>query len=150
MPPDAIQAGCTDIARQLVEMAYGDGLEVAMGGGRGFFLPETTDDPEDEGRKGKRKDGRDLTKAWLDRYSNSGAYVWNKAQFDALDPANVNHVLGLFEISHMKYDYDRVRDKAGEPSLAEMTGKAIDLLSKNPEGYPSRCSAGTCLRPEHF
>ena len=54
-------------------MTYGDGLEVAMGGGRGYFLPATTDDPEDEGKKGKRKDGKDLTKAWLDRYGNSGA-----------------------------------------------------------------------------
>ena len=48
----------------------------------------TAADPEDEGKKGKRKDGKDLTKAWLDRYGNSGAYVWNKEQFDAIDPAN--------------------------------------------------------------
>src|SRR5690606_25295018 len=47
MPPEAIEAGCTDIARQLVEMPYGDGFEVALGGGRANFLPETVDDPED-------------------------------------------------------------------------------------------------------
>ncbi|MGD9509834.1 MAG: alkaline phosphatase [Geminicoccaceae bacterium] len=135
MPPEAIAAGCADIARQLVEMRYGDGLEVAMGGGRANFLPDTVDDPEDEGKKGKRKDGRDLTKAWLERYGNSGAFVWNQEQFDQLDPANVDHVLGLFEMSHMEFDYDRPKDKAGEPSLAEMAGKAIDILSKNPEGF---------------
>ena len=135
MTPEALAAGCADIARQLVEMRYGDGLEVAMGGGRANFLPNTVDDPEDEGKKGKRKDGRDLTKAWLERYGNSGAYVWNKEQFDQIDPANVDHLLGLFEMSHMEYDYDRPKDKAGEPSLAEMTGKAIDILSKNPEGF---------------
>ena len=135
MPAEAIQAGCTDIARQLVEIPYGDGFEVAMGGGRGNFLPATAADPEDEGKKGKRKDGKDLTQAWLDRYSNSGAYVWNKEQFDAIDPNNVDHVLGLFEISHMEYDHDRPKDKAGEPSLAEMADKAIDILAKNPEGY---------------
>ena len=94
MPPEAIAAGCADIARQLVEMPYGDGFEVAMGGGRGNFLPETAADPEDEGKKGKRKDGKDLTKAWLDRYGNSGAYVWNQEQFDAIDPAKIDHLLG--------------------------------------------------------
>ncbi|HLT02388.1 MAG TPA: alkaline phosphatase, partial [Geminicoccaceae bacterium] len=135
MPPEAIEAGCTDIARQLVEMPYGDGFEVALGGGRANFLPETVDDPEDAGEKGKRKDGRDLTQAWLDRYGDSGAYVWNKEQFDAINPDRVEHLLGLFERSHMEYDYDRPNDTAGEPSLAQMVDKAIDILSKNPEGY---------------
>ncbi|HEX2527573.1 MAG TPA: alkaline phosphatase [Geminicoccus sp.] len=135
MTPEAIAQGCADIARQLVEMKFGDGLEVALGGGRANFLPTTAADPEDEGKKGKRKDGKDLTQAWLSRYGNSGAFVWNKEQFDKLDPDNVDHVLGLFEMSHMEYDYDRPKDKAGEPSLAEMTDKAIDMLSKNPEGY---------------
>jgi alkaline phosphatase len=135
MPPEAIQAGCTDIARQLIEMPYGDGFEVAMGGGRANFLPETVADPEDTGEKGNRKDARDLTRAWLDRYGDSGAYVWNKEQFDALNPDNVEHLLGLFEISHMEYDYDRPNDTAGEPSLAQMVDKAIDILAKNPEGY---------------
>ena len=35
----------------------------------------------------------------------------------------------------MKYDHDRPKDKAGEPSLAEMADKAIDILAKNPEGF---------------
>lgn len=135
MTPEALQQGCADIARQLVEFPFGDGLEVAMGGGRDRFLPVTADDPEDEGKKGKRKDGKDLTQAWTTRYGNSGAFVWNKEQFDKLDPKNVDHVLGLFEMSHMEYEHDRPKDKGGEPSLAEMAEKAIDVLAKNPEGY---------------
>lgn len=135
MPPEAVAQGCADIARQLVEMKYGDGLEVAMGGGRANFLPATMADPEDEGKKGKRKDGKDLTKAWLDRYGDEGAFVWNQAQFDAVDPAKVDHLLGLFEMSHMEFEHDRAKDKAGEPSLAEMAEKAIDILGKNPEGF---------------
>ncbi len=35
----------------------------------------------------------------------------------------------------MNFEHDRRQDAAGEPSLAEMTGKAIDILAKNPEGY---------------
>jgi alkaline phosphatase len=135
MPAEAMQEGCVDIARQLVEMKPGDGLEVAMGGGRQHFLPETAADPEDEGKKGRRKDGLDLTQKWVERYGNSGAYVWNKAQFDQLGPANVDHVLGLFERSHAEHEFDRPKDKGGEPSLAEMTAKAIDILKKNPQGF---------------
>jgi alkaline phosphatase len=149
MTAEAVQAGCKDIARQLVEMPYGDGLEVAMGGGRANFLPATADDPEDAGKKGKRKDGADLTKAWLDRYGNSGAYVWNLEQFDRLDPANVDHVLGLFEMSHMEYDYDRPKDTAGEPSLAQMAEKAIDILARNPEGYVLMIEGGRVDHGSH-
>jgi alkaline phosphatase len=149
MPAEAVAAGCADIARQLVEMPYGDGIEVAMGGGRNRFLPAETADPEDEGETGKRADGKDLTQAWLERYGNSGAFVWNKEQFDAVDPANVDHLLGLFEISHMEYEHDRAGDTAGEPSLAEMVEKTIDILSRNPEGYLLMIEAGRIDHASH-
>ena len=37
----------------------------------------------------------------------------------------------------MKYEVDRVEEKDGdqEPSIAEMTEKAINILKKNPKGY---------------
>ena len=35
----------------------------------------------------------------------------------------------------MNYEVDRINDTAGEPSLKEMTEKAIKILSKNPKGY---------------
>ena len=35
----------------------------------------------------------------------------------------------------MKYEVDRENDTAGEPSIAEMTQKAIEILRKNPKGY---------------
>ena len=35
----------------------------------------------------------------------------------------------------MQYEVDRVNDTAGEPSIAEMTEKAIKILQKNPKGY---------------
>ncbi len=152
MPPEAISAGCSDIARQLVEMKFGDGLEVAMGGGRSYFLPEAVKDPEypdNEKKKTKRKDGKDLTKAWLDRYGDKGAYVWNKEQFAAIDPAKTDHLLGLFEPSHMQYEHDRAGDEAGEPSLAEMAEKAIDILSRNPEGYVLMVEGGRIDHASH-
>ena len=117
--------------------------------GRSNFLPETADDPEDEGKSGKRTDGRDLTQAWLDRYGNSGAYVWNEAQFEGLQPGASGHVLGLFERSHMEYEHDRPQDTAGEPSLSQMTEKAIDLLSGNPEGFLLMIEGGRIDHASH-
>jgi len=35
----------------------------------------------------------------------------------------------------MKYEIDRAADKAGEPSIEEMTELAIKILQKNPKGY---------------
>ena len=127
-------AGFPDIARQLIEFPLGDGLEVAFGGGRTKFLPKTEKDPEYPEKSGERSDGRDLAAEWIKRRAES-AYAWNRAQFDALDPKRVKHVLGLFEPSHMRYEHDRPADAAGEPSLEEMTGKALDILAQNPKGY---------------
>lgn len=141
-------AGFKDIARQLVEFPRGNGLEVALGGGRAYFLPNTSADPEDVGKKGRRKDGRDLTQQWLHAYSNS-AFVWNKAQFDAIDPRHTDHLLGLFEQSHMEYEADRARDTGGEPSLAEMTRKAIQVLSRNRKGFFLMVEAGRIDHAHH-
>jgi len=129
-------AGATvpDIALQLIDFNINGGIDVALGGGRERFLPDTAQDPEYASR-GKRKDGRDLTAEWLSKHPNA-VYVWNKAQFDALDPHTTRYLLGLFEPSHLHYEVDRLaHDQAGEPSLTEMTAKAIDILSNNSKGY---------------
>ncbi|MFI3199669.1 MAG: alkaline phosphatase [Methylococcaceae bacterium] len=127
-------ATVADIATQLVDFNINGGIDVALGGGRTRFIPQSATDPE-YGIAGKRKDGRDLTADWLSKHSNA-RYVWNKAQFDAIDPKTTDHLLGLFEPSHVHYEADRIaHDKAGEPSLTEMTAKAIDILKKNHKGY---------------
>jgi alkaline phosphatase len=129
-------AGATvpDIAAQLVDFNINGGINVALGGGRTRFIPNTVTDPE-YGVAGKRKDGRNLTTDWTSKHSNA-QYVWNKAQFDAIDPKTTDHLLGLFEPSHVHYEADRIaHDKSGEPSLTEMTAKAIEILKKNKNGY---------------
>lgn len=138
---EARQQGCTDIAAQLLAFPYGDGLEVAMGGGRSNFLPDTQADPEDSEETGGRSDGRNLAQQWTRKHQNA-AYVWNQKQFDTVDPATTDHLLGLFNTSHLEYEVDRADDAAGEPSLSEMTSKALDILSKNPEGYLLQVEAG--------
>ncbi len=134
MPLEARKAGFPDIARQLVEFPHGNGLEVALGGGRQHFLPKTAADHEEVRKTGSRLDGLDLTAQWTQKYENS-AYVWNQAQFAAIDPMKTSHLLGLFERSYMRYTIDRAKDVGGEPTLPEMTTKAIQILSRNPKGY---------------
>lgn len=141
--------GCKDIARQVVEFGYGDGLDVVFGGGRMNFLPVTEADPEYPEQKGKRNDGRDLTKEWLKRYSNSGAYAWNRETFDKIDPKSTQHALALFERDNMQYEADRPRDRGGEPSLTDMTMKAIDILQRNPKGYVLMVEGGRIDHGSH-
>ena len=134
MPAAAREQGCRDIAQQLIALPQGDGLEVALGGGRRGFLPRRAADPEYPGSRGARQDGRDLTREWLTTRTGA-AYVWNRRQLAAIDPDRVEHLLGLFEPSHMQYESDRAQDGAGEPSLSEMTRLAIRILRRNPRGF---------------
>lgn len=148
LPEGAFAAGCRDIASQLIDFRYGDGVDVAMGGGRVNFLPAEMADPEDQNAKGGRRDGRDLIAEWTAK-SNSHAYVWNREGFDAVNPAAGPRVLGLFEPSHMEYEADRASDAGGEPSLAEMTRKAIDILSRDKDGFVLLVEGGRIDHAHH-
>ncbi len=131
---EARAAGFPDIARQLVEFSHGDGIEVALGGGRAYFLPASAQDPEDPKLTGARQDGRDLVAEWRAR-NPTGAWVWNAQQLAAVDPAATPRVLGLFDPSHMKFEADRAGDAGGEPSLSQMTEAALRLLERAPKGF---------------
>jgi alkaline phosphatase len=146
MSPEALAAGCADIARQLIETPYGHGPDVLMGGGRSNFFPPTEADPEYGDKVGLRLDGRDLVAAWKQLHPN-GTYVWNATQFAAA-PKTVP-LLALFEPSHMQFENDRPKDKAGEPSLAEMTRGAIERLRGNPQGYVLLVEGGRIDHAHH-
>lgn len=133
VPAKEAASGCVDFARQLVEFGIGNGIDVAFGGGRTEFMPGDQHDPEYAGFPGKRLDGRDLIAEWLKKPGAS--YVWNAQQLNALDLGHADHVLGLFEVEHMKYENERPKDPGGEPSLSEMTRAALTVLQKNPRGY---------------
>ena len=121
---------------------------MALGGGRSYFIPNTMADPEDTPTKGVRNDGVDLTAQWTSQYKNS-AYVYDKKGWDAINVNNTDHLLGLFEGSHMEYEADRLKDTNGEPSLTEMTEKAIQILKKNPKGYFLMVEAGRIDHAHH-
>jgi alkaline phosphatase len=115
-------------------LTYADdkGVDVLMGGGLNHFTPFASTNT-----KG-RADGRDLTK----ELANIGYTVaTTKAQMAAA-PIN-NKFIGLYsKTSHLEYDLDRLAQTAAgtgagvtQPSLSEMTTKAMDILSTNPNGY---------------
>ncbi len=144
-------AGVADIAAQAIDNfgagGVGDGMEVFLGGGRTKFLPNTVNDPEDAGKKGERTDGRNLITEFQTKFDAD--FVWNKAQFDAFNAAGSKRLIGLFERSHMEFEYDRPNDTGKEPSLAEMTDKAIDVLQKNKKGFFLMVEAGRIDHGHH-
>ncbi|NVK37776.1 MAG: alkaline phosphatase [Gammaproteobacteria bacterium] len=161
MPQAAINGGCKDIAQQLIQFednlkqrfptANINGIEVVMGGGRRHFLPKekqanTSDAVSDI--EGDRTDGLNLISQWQSIYPQ-GVYVMDTAGFANIDPNKTQHVLGLFNESHMRYEADRSNDKAGEPSLSEMTKAAIEILDNNPNGFFLNVEAGRIDHGHH-
>ncbi|HEX3009367.1 MAG TPA: alkaline phosphatase, partial [Bacteroidales bacterium] len=102
-----------DIAKQMVY----NRLNVVFGGGTRYLSPEIRDDKEDLVSVLKQKNYKYITsKQEMESVSSSDSLVW-----------------GLFAPDALPSDIDR--DKSLVPSLSEMTGKAIDVLSQNKKGF---------------
>lgn len=94
------------------QQVYQD-LDVVIGGGSKFFTKE------------ERKDKEDLLEIIKDKYQ----YVETK---EDMDKVKEGKLWAMFGEEALPYDMDKGED---EPSLAEMTKKAIDLLSKDEDGF---------------
>ncbi|OWK53299.1 Alkaline phosphatase, tissue-nonspecific isozyme [Lonchura striata] len=98
MPPDALQGGCKDIARQLVENI--PEIEVILGGGRKYMFPKNVSDveyPHEEKQRGTRLDGRNLVQAWREAKPRGkvAEYVWHRQGLLALNLSRVDFLLGV-------------------------------------------------------
>ena len=148
LPEAARRAGFPDIALQMIDFPSGTepkgpskGLDVVLGGGRAVFVP-----PKEKGTRGDR---RNLVAEWQTRHP-TGSLPRSRTELLALDPKDTTQVLGLFSASHMDFEADRVAGKVDQPSLAEMTGFAIDVLSKNEKGYVLMVEGGRIDHAHHM
>ena len=58
-----------------------------------------TADPEYPEESGQRTDGRNIVDEWLsDKDSSKAQYVWNLEDFDAVDPATTDHLIGNIDM----------------------------------------------------
>jgi alkaline phosphatase len=157
MPLQALNDGCMDIAAQLVEYkanlnsrykgANTDGIEVVMGGGRRHFLPKSATINQNS-TEGRRTDGRDLIAEWKAHYPD-GLYMNSRSDFDSADFSKATNVFGLFNKTHMRFDANRQSKRVKEPSLSQMTEKALQVLSKNPKGFFLMVEAGRIDHAHH-
>jgi len=116
----------SEIADQLSK----SNVEVILGGGLQYFVGKNDSVPT--GKESKRNDDRNLL---ADFASQGYAFVHNGTAFQKVDAKKTEKLLGLFESSHLQYELERQSAKEMDPSLAEMTEKAIGILSKNPKGF---------------
>lgn len=100
-----------EIAKQLIE----NKVEILLGGGKAYFIPSTQ-----EGSK--RKDKLNL----LELAKQQG-YQFVETKED-LEKIKDGYVLGLFQSGFLT-------TSPPEPTLADLTSKAIEILSKNPNGF---------------
>jgi alkaline phosphatase len=106
-----------DIAEQQVYQ----GIDVVLGGGKESLAPGTT--------RNARVDGENL----LDVINENG-YDFVETKDDLLT-SNSDKIWGSFAPAALTYDFDRQAANNSEPSLAAMTKKAIDTLSKDKDGF---------------
>ena len=117
----------TEIAKQLV---YQD-IDVVFGGGFQNLIGKTETYTTSFGATwtGVRDDGQNLYQALLDR---GYQFVDSESGLLALSSGKA---WGLFATSFMHADINRQYFGATQPSLAEMTSKAIELLSQDKDGF---------------
>lgn len=84
----------------MISVNYSGILQVILGGGRRHFLPrKKASDPQLQTDMGKREDGRNLIDEWLrDKKTRDldYEYVHRKEEFDRVDPAKTDYLLGNF------------------------------------------------------
>lgn len=105
-----------------------------LGGGSRHLIPPSV---VEHGYEGWRTDGKNLINEWLEKNPNR-VYVNNRTRLMEIDTESFDgELLGLFHRSHMNFNLDTIRLNRQEinPTLTEMTQIAIDLLSKDEDGY---------------
>lgn len=110
-----------DNENEIMEQMVYEDIDVVFGGGSSYLVPVA--------EKGKRTDGENLTKVLLDR-----GYQYINSRDEMLN-LNSGKTWGLFASSHMASDINRPFMAPDQPTLDEMAGKALELLSQDEDGF---------------
>jgi alkaline phosphatase len=121
------QSRTDEIARDFAEQKK---IDIAFGGGSAEFLPES--------KGGLRRDGRDLI---LELRRDGFEIVRTKAELENVPRWRRPRLLGLFSSAQMA-SAKQVASGSEQPSLSDMTRRAIELLQWNPGGYLLIVDAG--------
>lgn len=107
--------------------------DVIIGGGSKWFIPKQTPGS-------KRKDERNV----IAEFEKLGyRFTGTATELARVNTAQTNKLLGLFHLDNMNVYLDRqilknpevLKPFADQPTLPDMTKKAIEILSKNPNGF---------------
>ena len=101
------------------------------------------------GEAGTRLDNRDLTVEWLNRFKRA-RLVSDRDELHKVNTRRTRHLLGLFSKSHMQFEAQREEGQTGQPSLAEMTRVAIEILQRNSKGFFLMVEAGRIDHGHHI
>ena len=102
----------------IMEQAVYQNIDVVMGGGGQYLLPKAAG--------GKRTDGENLKSVLRKK-----GYILAQNR-DDLASFVTGRLFGMFSESHMEAEIDRQEFAPKQPSLEDMTIKAIDILSQKP------------------
>jgi len=105
----------------IMEQAVYQNVDVVFGGGKRHLLGK----PDG----GKRADGENLLDVLKER-----RYQIVETR-DEMARCKAGRIFGMFAMSHMEAEIDRKELAPHQPTLEEMTRKAIEILSKNPCGF---------------
>ncbi len=120
--------------------------EVLLGGGSAYFLPQSN-------LLSSRKDDINYVEAFQDAgYS----LVTTRTELLSVDTANTDRLLGLFHPGNMDGSLDRLFLKQNtvsaypdQPDLTEMAKVALEILSKNEDGFFLMVEAGSVDKFAH-
>jgi alkaline phosphatase len=98
------------------------GVDVLLGGGEDDWLPRG--EPGCHPEASTRTDGRSLI---AEAQAAGYTYVCDAAALAGIDTGSVSQLLGLFADEELSRPFN--------PTLAQMTGTAIEILSQDPDGF---------------
>ncbi|HOO53823.1 MAG TPA: alkaline phosphatase [Methanothrix sp.] len=122
----------------IAEQLLASGVDVVLGGGLCYFVGQNETDPL--GGTSSRDDDLNL----LQEAQDLGyVFVYNRTELLGVDPVSTERLLGLFGSSHLYFEFRRMSEIDPQPSLSEMTEKAIEVLSRDDDGFFLMVEGGT-------